>query len=351
MANIRKYKDKLGKTHYHVQIRLKGYPPQTAAFDRITDAKKWIQETEADIRHGRHFKTSAAKKHTLKQLIERYISNVLPQKRSAKSQRAQLLWWKNVLGALLLADITPSIIADKRDELLKAITPRKKKRAPATVVRYLAVLSHVFSYATKELQWMEDNPVSKIRKPIESRGRVRFLSEDERQELLKACQSSKNEYLYLIVILALSTGMRASEILNLKWSDVDLINKKIVLHQTKNDERRSVPLTGIVLELLKKHAAAKCSHFSLLFPGHKSDRGIDIRSAWETVMKKTGIKNFRFHDLRHDFASSLLAQGASIAQLAEILGHKTLSMVKRYAHLCEGTAREIVGRMTEEVLG
>ena len=95
---------------------------------------------------------------------------------------------------------------------------------------------------------MEINPVSRIRKPTEPRGRVRFLSKEERERLLKACKESKNKHLYTIVLMALSTGMRYSEIINLKWSDIDLEKGTIILHHTKNNERRRVPLTGLILE-------------------------------------------------------------------------------------------------------
>ena len=351
MASIKERIGKNGKIKYQVQVRLKGYPSQTDTFSKKTDAKRWANETETKILDGRHFKTKESKKRTLKELIDKYMISVLPYKKSGKSQKAQLLWWKKELGHLVLCDVTSSIIADKRDKLLEGITPRKKKRSSATVVRYLSVISHVFSFAIRELQWIDDNPISKIRKPQEPRGRVRFLSKDERESLLKACMESKNRYLYLIVILALSTGMRLSEILYLKWKDVDLQKGTIILHKTKNNERRAVPLTGIALKLLRKYLQSKTVNFSLLFPGSKSNKPIDIRSSWKTALKKASIENFRFHDLKHDFASNLLAKGASIAQLAEVLGHKTLQMVKRYSHLCEGVARDIVGKMTEEVFG
>ena len=152
MASIKERIGKDGKVKFQVQVRLKGVPAQTATFLRKTDAKKWAQDTESKIREGRHFKTREAKKRTLAELIDKYMEIVLPEKRSQKSQKGQLLWWKETLGYLYLADVTPSIIAEKRDELLKGITPRKKKRTPATVVRYLAALSHVFSYAVMELE-------------------------------------------------------------------------------------------------------------------------------------------------------------------------------------------------------
>jgi len=151
---------------YRAMIRLKGYPAQTATFKRKTDAKRWITQTEAAIREGRHFKTSEAKRHTLNELIKRYIRDVLPTKpKSEKKQINQLKWWDEKLGAYTLADITPVKIAEVRDELLNGITYRGTQRSPATVNRYLAVLSHAFTVAVKEWGWVESNPLAKVRRP------------------------------------------------------------------------------------------------------------------------------------------------------------------------------------------
>ena len=140
--------------------------------------ERWIQQTEAAIREGRHFKTTESKKHTLGNLIDRYIAYVLPtKKKSEERQGAQLVWWKKQIGCFLLSDITPAIIAEQRDKLLRGITKQGKIRSPATVVRYMAALSHAFSIAMKEWGWIEDSPLRKVTKPREPRGRVRFLNE------------------------------------------------------------------------------------------------------------------------------------------------------------------------------
>ena len=137
MANIEKRTAQDGKTSYRVKVRLKGYPAQSATFDRLTDAKKWAQHTEAAIREGRHFKTAEAKRHTLAELIDRYTRDVLPSKRSRVKQAAQLGWWKEQIGAYALADVTPALIAEFRDKLAGGKTPRGERRSPATVVRYM----------------------------------------------------------------------------------------------------------------------------------------------------------------------------------------------------------------------
>jgi len=111
MASIEKRKAKDGKVSYRVKVRLKGYPIQTASFDRLTDAKKWSQHTESAIREGRHFKTAEAKKHTLSDVVDRYISDVLPSKpKQIINQGQQLRWWKEQIGAYSLPDVTPAYL-------------------------------------------------------------------------------------------------------------------------------------------------------------------------------------------------------------------------------------------------
>ena len=147
MANIEKRVSQAGIISYRVLIRLKGYPAQSATFKRITDARRWEQQTEAAIKEGRHFKTTEAKKHTLAELIDRYSKDVLPTKpKQAKHQAQQLGWWKSKLGDYALADITTALIVQYRDELASGVTYRGTQRSPATVCRYLAALSPCFHY-------------------------------------------------------------------------------------------------------------------------------------------------------------------------------------------------------------
>jgi len=167
---------------------------------------RWHQQTEADIRRVKYFQTAEARKHTFGELIDRYVETVLPRKpKSAKKQAAQLQWWKEQIGDRLLGDITTVLIVEIRDKFVNGTTRRGSKRSPATVNRYLAVLSHAFSVAVNEWQWLTDSPVKRL-KQKESNGRIRFLSDDERDRLLQSCRESKNKYLYLVVLIALSTG-------------------------------------------------------------------------------------------------------------------------------------------------
>lgn len=352
MVNIEKRTTQDGTTSFRVKIRLKGFPTQSATFDRLTDARKWVQQTEAAIREGRHFKTTESKRHTLGDAIERYINDVIPTKpKNTVNQVGQLKWWKDNLGDYSLADVTPALIAQYRDKLAKTPSQRGESRSNATVNRYLAVLSHLFTMAIKEWGWVEDNPLRKVTKPKESRGRVRFLSDEERTRLLVECKKSESQYLYIAVVLALSTGGRRMEILGLSWNDVDFNRGIITLHETKNGDRRVLPLAGHALGLMKQHKKVRHVTSNLVFPGKNINNPIDLRTPFETVLKRAEITDFRWHDLRHSCASYLAMNGASLAEIAEILGHKTLQMVKRYAHLSDAHTSKVVARMNEAIFG
>lgn len=357
MASIEKRTTDDGETSYRVKVRIKGFPVQTATFERVTDAKKWAQSTESAIRENRHFKTSEAKRHTLAELLDRYARDVLPTKpKTAPFQARQLNWWKAEIGSYALADVTPALIVQYRDKLAAGITVRGKPRNPATVNRYLAVLSHAFTVAVKEWQWLDDTPMRKVTKGREARGRVRFLSDDERPRLLKACKESPNAYLYPVVVLALSTGMRSGEIMGLTWDVVDLNQGYAILHETKNGERRRVAITGHALDQLKEISKVRRIDSKLLFPSketspQKPQKGMDLRAPWLAALKVAGIEDFKFHDLRHSAASYLAMNGASLAEIAEVLGHKTLQMVKRYAHLSEGHTHRVVESMNNKIFG
>jgi integrase len=371
MASIRKRTNKDGSISYRVDVRLRGFPPQRATFARLTDARQWGRNTEAAIKENRYFKTAEASKHTLGELIDRYIRDVLPSKpKQSTDQKQQLEWFKKEIGSFTLADITPARIVECRDKLLSEESSRtKRRRSPATVVRYMAALSHAFTVAVNEWGWLDDTPMRKVKKPGLPRGRVRFLSDDstgpsgekidgERTRLLKACQESTNPYLYTVVALALSTGMRQGEIMNLSWDDVDLHQGRITLHETKNGERRVVPLAGKALQLLQDHSKVRRLDTTLLFPGKVRDPRtkapvgpMDLRAPWEKALERAGIEDFRFHDLRHSAASYLAMNGASLAEIAEVLGHKTLQMVKRYSHLSEAHTAGVVARMNARIFG
>jgi integrase len=353
MANIEKRTNNQGETTYRVKVRLKGHPSQSATFERLTDARKWAAATETAIREGRHFKTNEARKRTLSDAIERYEREImqLSPKKNDINQRTYLKWWKDELGDYTLSDITTALIVEKRNQMVGTTNRFGKKIGTTTANRYTTALSHVFTIAVKQWEWLENNPATRLSKFKESRGRVRFLSDEERVRLLEVTKASHSPFLHMIVVLALSTGARKSELLTMQWCDVDFKKRTIILHETKNNERRILPMQGYAYDLMVEHAKIRLLHNPYVFPSTATGKPIDIRKAWETALKDAEIEDFRFHDLRHSAASYLAMNGASLAEIAEVLGHKTLQMVKRYAHLSEAHTAQVVASMNKRIFG
>ncbi len=359
MASIQPRKNSKGETKYTVQVRLKGFPPQVATFHRFTDAKKWAQSTESAIRENRYFQHSEAKKHTVSDMTDRYLKWVGKQNpKRLKDAKPILDWWESQIGSYLLSDLSRSLLSQKVEVLMERKVKRKNKETgktelipigPARVNRYLSVLSHACTIAVNEWEWLNENPMRKISKMKEPRGRDRFLSDDERNALLQSCLLSDYKSLYLIVVLTLSTGMRRSEVMNLRWPQVDLSRRQVILHETKNGEKRCLPLRGHALEIITQHQKVRRIDTDMLFPSKKGDKAYEIKRSWNHALQRAGIDNFRFHDLRHSAASYLAMNGASLPEIAEVLGHKTFDMVKRYAHLSHEHTGNVVENMNERI--
>lgn len=364
MASIEKRTGEDDSISYRVKIRMKGRPPESATFDRLTDAREWSKKIEADMKANRHF--GASKRHTVAELLDRYEASELPSLKSAATVKTRLEWWRELHGAALLSDLTPDVIAKARDTL-KA-TPKQRGggvRTAADVNRTLAALSSACSYAVKELGWLERNPIERVTKGAESKGRVRFLSDDELPRFLKACRESSNKSLYLAVVLALTTGGRQSEIMGLCWAQIDLKNRTAMLGETKNGDARALPLSGEAIALLQKRAKVRNLKDDRLFPPRPGSKSpfMDMRSPFAAVLesaalgryegegkKRRFIPNFHWHDLRHTCASYLAMAGTSPLEIAKVLGHRTMAMVARYSHLSPGRVVEL-GDMLAERMG
>ena len=356
MGSIQQRKGRDGGVSYRAQVRLRGYPAQTASFERKTDAKVWISKTENALKEGRHLPTAEAKRRTVADLIERRLRDVQRDRPHAYGKEKQVLeWWKERLGRYALAHVTSAVIAEKRDELLNENLGTREEpvyRSPATANRYVAHLSKAFSEAVREWRWLQEHPIrGRVTRKTEPPGRVRYLSDEERKRLLTACGASGAPELELVVLLALTTGMRRGEIRGLRWADIDLTRKVAVLEKTKNRERRAVPLVSRVVELLDAHGKVRRLDTDLVFAQPGKDRPIDFDKPFAAAVKAAKLKDFRFHDLRHTAASYLAMSGATTAEIAAVLGHKTLAMVKRYAHLSEQHTGVVVQRMTDKFFG
>lgn len=348
MGTIRECVRKDGSSSYHAEVRLRGYPPQRASFRTRSLAKKWVQDVESGIRDGRHFKTVESKRHTVGEMIDRFISHWLVKFPARQEKQASLLkWWKHYCGNLLLADLTAAVIAEGRDQLLNETTIRGGLRNPSTVNRYLSALGKAITITVKEWGWLEENPMRNISKPSEGEGRERFLSLAEKDRLLQACQESRNPNLVPIVKLALITAMRFGEIAGLRWRDIDFQQRTITLLRTKNGDRRIIPLTDEAVSLFQECLTFGVPLDELVFRSQRNSSAqqkVSIREAFENAVERAGIKNFRFHDLRHTAASYMAMSGATQGELMAILGHRSPSMTRRYAHYSQGHLKNVLER-------
>ena len=369
MASIQRLLSPLtGRLSYRVQVRLRGHPSQSGTFCNRKDAERWASSIESGIREGRHFPHALARRTSFAALAERYARSVLADACPTRRLNAEhhIAWWLDRLGTLSLAEITPDHIAQGRDALSSqpyvrakasqgkdgATAPAAYKRSGATVNRYLATLSHMFTTAMREWRLIDRNPVAEISKKKEARGRARFLRDEERDALLVACAHSAWPALHTLVLLAISTGARRGELIHLQWTDIslDAPSPEAIIQCTKNGDPRRLPLVGKALESLKalQTAYGGASNFVFTSPSGIDKPYVGFDAHWYAALARAGIGDFRFHDLRHTCASYLAAQGSSLLEIADVLGHRTMAMVKRYSHLAEGHKAIVIARMARE---
>lgn len=223
MASIfkRKLKDGKGFT-WRAVIRIKGFPTVCETFERKQEAEDWAQGTERKIKIGQFKFDTYKKQYTYLELIERMEGDgALSHQRSYQKTKSQFLHWKERLGSYALIHITHELINKERLHLTNTLTPQGLKRSPATINRYMAVLSSAFNYAVTRLRWIPENPCTHLLKMKENPGRDRILSDEELLSLIKVCRESKSPYLYAIVLISLTTGARQGEILGLEWRHID----------------------------------------------------------------------------------------------------------------------------------
>ncbi|MEN9343255.1 MAG: hypothetical protein RLZZ453_42 [Chlamydiota bacterium] len=351
MATIQKRKNKNGTTSYRVMIRPDdGLPIQYKTFPTNQEAKDWAIQEEAKRRQGLYFPEKSKQKHTLAELIDRYIQDILPSIKSAEDALRHLNWWKLKLGKFALNHVSSDLISKHRRELLDEILTKGKKRTEATVNRYLASLSAVLSHGVKECEWISSNPMSRVKKLKEAEGRSRTLSSDECSRLLDACAKSSNSLLLPFVILALTTGARSGELLSLKWNAVDLENGVIHLKSTKNGRPRVLAIVGDVLDVLKNLYAKRNPEKPLVFASKTRFGQLTLRKPWEKALKEARIEDFRVHDLRHCFATIASVSGTSNIQLSAATGHRTLSQLLRYCHPDTASVQQLTTKVYEKLV-
>ena len=344
------YKRKDGKS-WRAVVRMKGYPTVCDHFDRKPEAEDWVRDTRNKIKLGQYKFDQHKKHHTFNSLLEQYIANgALEHHRSADDTRHHLSYWQSRFGSYDLVHITHEFIAKERLLLSNTPSASGKKRTNSTVNRYTASLSAIFTYATRQLRWISESPCIHLQKLKENPGRDRILSEAEIERLLDACRKSRSTYLYCIIILSLTTGARQGEILNLEWKDLDFNNRLAYLKQTKNGRPRSISLADPVIDELKRLYELRHPLKPLVFASKTAFGRIDIKKAWQTVLRIAGITNCRAHDMRHTFATFAAAQGASNLELATAMGHRTLQMLQRYTHLDVQVTKRFSKNISEKIL-
>ena len=256
------------------------------------------------------------------------------QKSYAASKRFMIKQIIEVFGNLNVNDLNPQIIEQWQSE-------RLKRNKPATVNRVLACLKHMF---TKAVDWnmASEGTLKQVRKVKflkENNKRLRYLDVEECQRLIGICP----DHLKPIVTVALNTGMRRGEILGLRWEQVDLRHGFILLETSKNGERREIPINTTLEYLFKEMPHSVESKYVFVDKNGKPYK--EIKRSFSTALRRVGISDFRFHDLRHTFASHLVMAGIDLTSVKELLGHKTITMTLRYSHLAPEHKRKAVNTL------
>lgn len=354
-SGIRKRTNDDGSTVYEVRVRRKGSPERTLTCPTLREARKQRDIARSHAWEGKHTQGAEGRRKTVSELCEafleaRYGGNTGHS--HYRTHKGHFQWWCERIGEYRLSQITPQSLIKYREELLKSVTP-------TTCQRYLASLSGAFTWAMRdERQWVSSNPVRQVTKPKdqrpqEQRERVRFLSADERTRLFEACAQSRSPWLHQIVLMALVTGARKSEILTLRWRDIDVQAGTVCFRNTKNGSDRTITLVDPVLTLLRNRQQGQIIPHpeSYVFLAPCGTRPISIRTAWETAVRKAGIENFNFHDLRHTTASYLRMNGHSLEDIGDVLGHRSLTVTRRYAHLDDSYQCKMLGSTMSKVFG
>lgn len=306
--------------------------------------------------------------------LREYLRNiygpwVTTHRKDGTATLARLQRFDADLGGKKLHEVTPWLVEKWRSKRLKA------GRSPATINRDLTALKAALNRA---VDWgvLEANPIAKVKPTkLDQRGIVRYLSEDEerrlraalvaREERARAERARANEWrvargyptmpdLYAVafadhlrpmVLLALNTGLRRGELFNLTWPDVDLERRLLTVkgHGAKSGQTRHIPLNDEAHEVLTgwRHEGAR----GLVFPNREGKRLDNINTAWAGLLEAASIAGFRFHDLRHTFASKLVMAGIDLNTVRELLGHSDLKMTLRYAHLAPEHKAQAVARL------
>lgn len=351
MGTITQRENKKGKS-YLVRVRLKGGKHIAKTFQTKSRAYDWMISTEAAIKEGRFTFVNEATKYTVSDMIKRYIETELPKKpKSFDKQSKQLGWWDKQIGNLYLVRLRRPMLIECRDKLAGEMTNRGKLRAPATVNRYLAVMSHCLNVTLGDWEWIEESPMKGSLKLKEPPGRDRILTVQEMKILWDGCEQSRSENLFDSFRLALATGMRKGEVLGLQWKDVAFDRSMLILRETKNGQIRTAHMSLEIRQMLEERFENRRIDSHYVFPSKDGKKPACTRRAWELVRKKAGLDGGEvvFHTLRHTAASYMAMDGASDAELRKFLGHLSMAMTGRYAHYRDDALKPAVDRLSDTI--
>ncbi len=291
MATIRRR-----KSRWQVQIRRQGHQ-LSRTFRLRTDAELWARQVEADLdRGGLPVDSRTLRSHTLADLLRRYVAEVVPRKRSADREVYMLrVILRYPIARVSLQLLTTTEIAKYRDDRLVHVKSD-------TVRRELAIVRHCIEVARKEWGFvLPSNPVQQVKMPRAGNPRERRVHPGELEKLLKACEVSRCHWLPAVIELAVETGMRRSELLAMRWDDVDLEARTVLLRNTKNGLPRTVPLSTRALNVIKDTPHCGPTVFAISANA--------LRLAWERLRRRAGVLELRFHDLRHEAVSRFFEKG------------------------------------------
>lgn len=347
MATIRKRESSKGKISYFVEVRKQGYSPVRKTFYRKSDAVAFANKTETAMSEGKYKELNktiveGSERKTIKtmtQLIDYFEKNIAPvrYKEHAPKYTCMFNWWRTHIGGIHVTKLLASEISECK-ELLATEKIMKGKtectRGNNTVNKYIMCISAVLTYAVKELEVIDVNPCSKVKLMPKPNGRIRFLALDEIEHLKVACREH-SDMLYIFFLLLLTTGARYSEVLNLRLENFDSKNKAVHYIDTKNGENRGVSLDRSLVNLIERYLKDNNISEGYIFINKKTGKLWYIRGLLLKAIKQAGLTDFHIHDNRHTTASYIAMSGGSLLDIAEILGHKSLVMARRYSHLTQ----------------
>lgn len=306
---------------WQAKIRRRGFPTQSKTFDREADAKAWARKIETEMDRGAYVDHRPAEQMTLADAIRHYLTSVAPTHKGAEVETYRLtriLRDESKLCSYALANLRTHHFEEYRDRRLNDI-------APGSLCREIN-LFHAVLESVRRRVGLVDNPVSHVRRPtVNDERSVRLPPEDE-TKLLEALESTRNPWIKPFVIVALETAMRRSEILSLRWEDIDLAQRTAFLPNSKNGHSRSVPLSTRAAETLRSLPRALNG---LVFPLTPNA----VKQAWTRARNRADLPHLHLHDLRHEATTRLAEKGWNILELAAVTGHQDLQMLKRYTNL------------------